>query len=246
MPYSQVTIDTFNGSAIDFTDRWTSVQGSGIPSQSAGSLNMPCVMDYPMLRGKNYFHLGTGILAARLTATGTRTDASEFYIGAQDSNGNGIAAEGSPVGAYITFEPSGLATFSNEVKSDTTIGIGPSWANGDWWGIGNVASDNILKMYKSKNGQEWTEMARCTVGGTFDRTSVSVTFKTGIWNGTTTNLVAKFDDVSFWRKTQLSSRMIRSRIQSALTWAEPMVWDGSEWVSSTPKVMDEDLWRPAL
>lgn len=246
MPYSQVTIDTFNGTSLDFTDRWTSVQGSGIPSLSAGMLNMPCVMDYPLIRGKNFFRLSTGILAARLSATGTRVDASEFYIGAHDGAGNGIAAVGSPSNAFITFEPIGLATFNNEVKSDTTIGVGSSWVNGDWWGIGNMSSDNVLRMYKSRNGQTWTEMARCTVGGTFDRTHAAISFKTGIWNGTTTDLVAKFDDASFWRKTQVSSRMVRTQISTGWTWAETKGMSSGSWASSTPKIRDGNLWLPPL
>lgn len=244
MPYSKVTIDTFNGAAIDFTDRWTSIQGSGIPTQTQGTLNMPCVMDYPLIRGKNYFRLSTGILAARLSGTGTRVDASEIYIGVHDGAGNGISAVGAPSNAYLTFEPVGLATFNNEVKTDTTVGVGPSWANGDWWGVGNIGADNILKMYKSKDGQNWTEMARCTVGGTFDRTHTAISFKSGIWNGTTTDFVAKFDDASFWRKTQVSSRMTQVQISTGWTWAEPMARVSDNWVSSTPKTRDGSLWLP--
>jgi hypothetical protein len=153
---------------------------------------------------------------------------------------------GAPYGAYITFEPYGLATFSNEVKTDTTVGLGPSWVNGDWWGIGNVSSDNIFRMYKSRDGQTWTEMARCTVGGTFDRSNVAVSFKTGIWTGTTTDLNARFDDVSFWRKTQLSSRMVRTQISTGWTWSEPKGMSSGNWVSSTPKIRDGSLWLPPL
>jgi hypothetical protein len=240
-----VVIDTFNGASIDFTDRWTQLQGPG-GVQSSGTLNMPCVMDYPWIRSKNYFRLSTGILAARLSTSGTRVDGCEFYIGAHDSAGNGISAVGAPYGAYITFEPYGLATFSNEVKTDTTVGLGPSWVNGDWWGIGNVSSDNIFRMYKSRDGQTWTEMARCTVGGTFDRSNVAVSFKTGIWTGTTTDLNARFDDVSFWRKTQLSSRMVRTQISTGWTWSEPKGMSSGNWVSSTPKIRDGSLWLPPL
>jgi hypothetical protein len=243
VPYSRVLIDSFNSAAIDFADRWTVVQGPGY-SQSSGTLNMACVMDYPWITGKNHFRLSTGILAAQVTVTGTRTDGSEFYIGAQDAAGNGISAAAAPNGAYITFEPTGLATFNNEVKTDTTIGLGSSWANGDWWGIGNMGADNVLRMYKSKNGQTWTEMARCTVGGTFDPTSVAISFKTGIWNGSTTDLTAKFDNASFWRKTQVSSRMTRVQISTGWTWAEPKGNVSGSWVSSTPKTRDGSLWLP--
>jgi hypothetical protein len=201
-------------------------------------------MDYPWIKGKNYFRLSTGILAAQLSATGSRIDASEFYIGAHDGAGNGIAAVGSPSNAYITFEPTGLATFNNEVKTDTTIGVGASWVNGDWWGIGNVGADNVLRMYKSRNGQIWTEMSRCTIGGTFDRNHVAISFKSGIWNGTTTDLVAKFDNASFWRKTQLSSHMVRSQISTGWTWAEAKGMAGGNWTPAIPKTRDGSLWLP--
>ncbi|AXQ61259.1 hypothetical protein SEA_LIBERTYBELL_18 [Streptomyces phage LibertyBell] len=245
MPYSQVVIDTFNGAAIDFNDRWYQAQGPG-GSLGSGTLNMPCVMDYPMIQGKNFFRLSTGILAARLSATGTRAEASEFYIGAHDGAGNGVLAVGAPQGAYITFEPLGLATFNNEVKTDVDVGVGPSWVNGDWWGIGNVSADNILRMYKSRDGQTWTEMARCTIGGTFDRNNCAISFKTGIWNGTTTDLTARFDDASFWRKTQVSSRMTQVRVSGNWIWGEPMGMSGGNWVSTTPKVRDGSLWLPPL
>jgi hypothetical protein len=208
---------------------------------------MPCVLDYPWIQGKTFFRLSTGILAARLTATGTRVDGSEFYIGVHDGAGNGISAVGAPYGAYITFEPYGLATFNNEVKTDTSIGLGPGWVNGDWWGVGNVAADNVFRMYKSRNGQDWVEMARCTIGGTFDRTHAAISFKTGIWNGNTTDLTARFDDASFWRKTQLSTRMTQVKLSTgSWTWAEAKAMSGGSWVSSTPKTRDGSLWLPPL
>jgi hypothetical protein len=241
--YSRIRIDSFNGASIDFTDRWIAIQGSGIPTQSGGTLNMPCVMDYPQIDGKNYFDLSTGILAARLSATGTRSDASEFYIGARDEAGNHIAAVGAPSNAYITFEPYGLTTFNNEVKTDTTVGIGPSWSNGKWWGIGNMTSDNVIRMYNSINGQNWVEMARCTVGGTFNKKRAAIIFKSGIWNGTTTDLVARFDDASYWVHTPEQGKSAKVRVNGAWTDATPKSLVSGVWVSSTPRTRVGASWR---
>jgi hypothetical protein len=243
MAYKRILIDNFNGASIDFANRWVAVQGSGIPTQTAGTLNMPCVMDYPKIDGKNYFDLSKGIFAAKLSVTGTRADASEFYIGAHDESGNQISAAGSPFGAYVTFEPAGLATFNNEVKTDTTVGVGPSWVNGKWWGIGNMTSDNVVRMYNSIDGQIWNEMARCTVGGTFNKTRTAILFKTGIWNGTTTDLTARFDDASFWMRTPESSRLGKVRVNGAWTNAIPKIMVGGQWVASAPHNRVGNIWR---
>jgi hypothetical protein len=228
--YIQTLIDDFNDASLN-ASKWEITQGPG-PSESGGTLNMPCTVDYPRVEGKTYFNLADGILAAKLSVTGTRVNATEFYIGTHDSSGNFMSAIGAPNGSYITFNPGGGATFSDEVITDTTVGVGWDWVNGTWWGIGNMGADNVLRMYNSADGQTWNEMARCTVGGTFNKTAVGMMFQTGIWDGTTTDLTAKFDDASYW------SNEAEFFVTRKVRW-------GGNWIPAVPKARIGGIWVPA-
>jgi hypothetical protein len=240
MVYSQTLIDNFNDGSID-SAKWTVTQGPGA-TESGGTLNLPCNSNYPRVEGSQRFDLTAGIFASKLNVSGERVEATEFYIGAQDANGNHISALGAPNGSYITFQPGGNATFTNEVISDEDVGVGWDWNNGDWWGIGNLGSDNVLKMYNSPDGQVWNEMARCTVGGTFDKTSVGIFFMTGIWNGTTTTLTANFDDASYWHEE--IETFVTRKVRRGGQWvpATPRVRIGGQWVVAAPKPMIGGQW----
>lgn len=230
MPYVQTLIDDFNDASLDLA-KWTVTQGPGA-SESGGTLNLACVADYPRVEGDQQFDLSKGIFAAKLTVAGTRVDACEFYLGAEDGSGNAIAALGAPNGSYLTFNPSGSVTFNTEVIVDTTVGLGSGWVNGTWWGIGNLGTDNILYMYKSTDGQNWTEMAHCTVGGTFTKTAVGMMFQAGIWNGTTTDLTAKFDDASYFA------------LETTTFVTRKVMWNGV-WIPAVPKARIGGAWVPA-
>lgn len=240
--YVQTLIDDFNDGSIN-SAKWTIVQGPG-PTESGGTLNVPCTGAYPKVHGKNFFDLSTGILASKLTVSGTRAAATEFYIGAHDNAGNGIAAMGGPNGTFLTFQASGNTTFSNEVKTDTTVGLGSGWVNGTWWGVGNLGSDNILRMYKSTDGLNWTEMARCTVGGTFNKANSAMMVMAGIWNGQTSSLVANFDDASFWADE--AETFVTRKVRWGNTWipATPKVRVDGAWVPAAPKPRIGDIWDP--
>lgn len=244
MVYAQTLIDDFNDDTID-TAKWTITQGPG-PTESGGTLNMPCTADYPRIEGDLFFDLSTGILASKLTVSGTRATATEFYIGAHDSSGNAISGMGAPEGSYLTFQTSGLATFSSEVITDTTIGLGPSWVNATWWGIGNMGTDNVVRMYNSTDGQTWNEMARCTVGGTFNKTAVGILFMSGVWNGTTPSLTANFEDASFWAPE--NETFVTRKVRWGGVWvpATPKVRVGSEWVPAAPKPRVGGAWDPMI
>lgn len=232
MPYVQTLIDNFEGASIDAA-KWTITQGPGY-SQSGGTLNMACVADYPRVEGKQLFDLSGGIVAAKLSTSGTRVEATEFYIGAHDNAGNAMTGMGAPNGAYLTFQGGGSANFSNEVITDTTVGVGWDWVQGTWWGVGNMGSDNVLKMYNSTDGQTWNEMARCTVGGSFNKLAAGMVFMAGIWNGTTTDLTAKFDDASYWALE--TETFVTRKVRWGGAWipAVPKARIGGEWVPAAP------------
>lgn len=240
MAYSQVLIDNFADGSLD-SGKWTIAQGPGA-TESGGTLNLACVADYPRVDGKTYFDLSTGILAAKLTASGARTPNTEFYIGAKDASGNYISALGGPNGSYLTFQPGGLASFSAEVIADESVGVGPAWPNGTWWGLGNMGSDNIIKMYKSADGQTWEEMARCTVGGTFNKAAAALIFMAGVWDGSTPDLVANFDDASFWAPVFETFPVRKVRWNGEWIWLPAKVRVGGTWVHASPKPRFEGAW----
>jgi hypothetical protein len=240
--YSPSLIDDFNDGTID-PAKWAIIQGPGA-TESGGTLNLPCNMNYPRVEGQILHDLSNGIFAAKLSATGTRVEASEFYIGAHDGAGNHISAMGGANGAYLTFQPGGLATSSNVVVTDTTVGIGWDWTPGNWWGIGNMGTDNIVRMYNSADGQTWNEMARCTVGGTFNKFQTGLVCMAGIWNGTLTDLTAKFDDATFWVSETGGDSYHPVKIRSGGGWvtAMPKVRVDGAWISTHPKPRVGGTW----
>jgi hypothetical protein len=242
--YKQTLIDNFDDGNLDST-KWTETQGPGA-IESGGTLNLACVADYPRIEGDISFDLTQGIFAAKLSVTGDRAEGCEFYIGAHDGAGNHISALGGPNGAYITFQPGGLTTFSDEVVTDTTVGIGWDWIPSAWWGIGNMDGNNVVRMYNSTDGQVWNEMARCTVGGTFNKTSVGMVFMAGVWNGTTPNLVANFDDASYWANE--SETFVTRKVRWGGKWipATPRVRTGEVWIPAAPKPRIDGAWDPMI
>ncbi|WMI34395.1 glycoside hydrolase [Streptomyces phage SheRa] len=240
MPYVQTLIDDFADGTLDST-KWEITQGPGT-TESGGTLNLSCVADYPRVEGKQFFDLSKGILAAKLTVSGTRSSNTEFYIGAHDAAYNAISAMGGPAGSYLTFQGSGSTTFNTQVTVDTTVGLGPSWVNGTWWGLGNLGADNILYMYKSTDGQNWTEMAHCTVGGTFTKTAAGLVFMAGVWDGSTPSLVANFDDASYFALETMTFVTRKVRWNGAWIPAVPKARIGGAWVPASPKPRIGGAW----
>ncbi|ASU03934.1 glycoside hydrolase [Streptomyces phage FrodoSwaggins] len=226
MSYSQNLVDEFADGTID-TTKWTITQGPGT-TEADGFLKQTAVPDYPRIEGKQLFDISNGILAAKLSHSGAPTSATEIYVGAHDASGNAISALGAVNGSYITFQPTGLAIFSDEVVTDETVGVGPSWVEGSWWGIGNMGPDNVIHMYNSVDGQTWNEMARCTVGGTFNKSAVGLVLMTGVWEGTST-WTTQWDDASFWELVPDNVQLVKVR-------------SGGLWVPSKPKVRSGGMW----
>lgn len=244
MPYVQTLIDNFNDASLDLA-KWTVTQGPG-SSESGGTLNLACVADYPQVVGDQFFDLSQGILAAKLSVSGTRAPNTEFYIGARDVSNNYISALGGPNGTYLAFQGGGAATSNTPVILDTTVGIGWDWVPGTWWGIGNMGPDNIVYMYKSTDGSSWTEMGHCTVGGTFNKNAVSLLFMAGVWDGSTPTLVANFDDASYWVAEVASFVTRKVRWNGLWVPATPKIRVGGAWVPAAPKPRISGAWDPMI
>lgn len=230
MPYVQTLIDNFDDATLD-PAKWTITQGPGA-TESGGTLNLACIADYPRVEGVQLFDLTSGILAAKLSASGTRTENTEFYLGAHDVGGNHISALGGANGTYLTFQAGGSTTFNTEVIIDETVGVGWDWPPGNWWGIGNLGSDNIVHMYNSADGQTWNEMARCTVGGALTKTAVGLVFMSGVWDGSSPDLVANYDDASYWA------------LETETFVTRKVMWNGG-WIPAVPKARIGGVWVPA-
>ena len=206
MAYSQTLIDNFDDNTINLT-KWTLIDGAGI-TESGGKLNVPAQSVYPQALSQALYNLENGILAAKLTRSGTATAETEFYFGAHDSTGtNMVGILATPSTNFWEFVTYGAAATSSEVLTDT-VGVGSSWVNNTWIGVGNLGSDNILYAYKSSDGVTWTEMGHCTVGGTFGKSSTGLDITVGVYSGSST-FVAQFDDASFWSEATTPSAKVR-------------------------------------
>ncbi len=205
MVYYLSPIDNFNDNSIN-TDLWD-ISVAGV-TESSARLNIPCVSPATIIRApaqRCSFDITKGILAAKLTRSGTATAQSEFYFGVrEDTGGAYIMIKGVVNGATLSFVTGGGLTLSSVVLTDTTVGFGPSWANGTWIGIGMMGSDNIIRVYKSTTGQAWTEMARATLtGGTFNKTRCGPRYS-GFVTSSTSTFVAQLDDASFFSQALVS------------------------------------------
>lgn len=239
MAYTQTVIDNFDDNSIDAA-KWNRPTTGA--TETSAKYHMPCLSTYPQTEGLNSYNLANGILAVKYAKTGTATAESEFYMGAHDGAGNVISLLGGVANAYLAVEVSGSVTHSSDVITDTTIGIGPSWTANTWFGLGNLGSDNILRWYKSSDGQTWTEMARTTVGGTFGKTTARLYFMSGVWSGSST-YVADLDDASYWLNGGSSSPVKnKMRVGGAWVTGHPKVRVGGAWVAAKTKVRVAGAW----
>jgi hypothetical protein len=200
MTYYQTLIDDFNDNSFN-TGLWTSSDTSGL-TETSGQLHIHAVSAYSNARSPFSYDITTAILAIKVTNTNAASASTEFYFAVKDSGGNGLFVLGTPNSAGWTFDVGGATTVSS--RSGEGAGLGTGWTNGNWMGLGNLGADNIIHLYKSSDGQTWTEVGHCTVGGTLDKTALGLFVMTGCFSGTTT-YQADFDDASCWSQTPPAS-----------------------------------------
>lgn len=244
MPYTQTVIDNFNDNSLN-TSIWNLLSTNGV-TEAGGVLRIPSVAAYPQVQSAASHNLTTSILAAKLTRSGTANSGvtTEFYFGVHDGAGNYLQMVSSVSAAAMGIQTYGAATVSNVVIVDTTVGYGPGWTNGMWMGMGNIGSDNIVHLYKSSDGQTWTEMARATVGGTFAKTTTGLYFMAGDYSGTSSTFVTSADDASRWTFTSSggTTKKMKVRVGNAWAAATPKVRVGGVWVTASPKARSGGVW----
>jgi hypothetical protein len=244
--YTQTVVDNFNDNSIG-TGVWTVNEPTGL-TETSGQLHMACVSGYPEIEwnvATSVYDLRNGIIGIKVSKSGTFTNQSELYFGVDDTAGN-------IVGAWFggdsstTWDKFRNVTFSSAVTTDTG-GLGSGWTNGTWIGIGNLGvSDSVLRIYKSSDGQTWTEMTRATIGGTHYYTEAAGMFMTaGVWSGSSSG-VWDLDDASWFLNTGGggSTQYTKVRVGGAWVNARPKVRVGGAWVDTHPKVREGGLWVP--
>lgn len=203
MPYLETIFDNFNDNSVDAA-KWTTVI-SGF-TETSQKLRFVAGSTYPTIAGSQIFDLGKGILAMRMTATGTGGAETEFEFGVRDSADNRVKLFGTPSNATINVTVGGSATASSIVITDT-LGVGGGWVANNWVGVGNIGADNIIRFYKSTDGYTWTELARATVGGTFNKTAAGYFISIGRWGGSNA-WTYNFDDASYFANATFNQYLI--------------------------------------
>lgn len=204
--------------------------------ESGGKLQLSSVGQYPNVSSKARFDITKGILAVKVSQSGTPISSSELYVGVRDIAGNGFDYLSDPAGAgFFDMKPaSGSATTTS--SGIVTGGVDASWNADDWLGIG--MSGSIATAYKSPDGQTWTELGHCTIGGSFDKTATGISMMCGNFGTVSCDYKALFDDPSFFA----SALPIKVRVSGAWVNAVMKIRVNDAWVDAVPKVKIAGAW----
>jgi hypothetical protein len=244
--YAQTLVDDFNDNSFN-TTLWARTSSSTAVEASAKLTITPDPTTSQWLLTKLTYDLTNGnIFAFKCTKSGTAGSGTEVFFGASDSatpNAGNRASFGS-TGATGTLssDNQGSTTVSGYTNVGSPAGVTlTAWTAGTWYGIGSWASDNILHLYKSSDGQTWTELAHMTFGGTFcPRTAAHVFISAGDFSGTSGYTLA-VDDASLF--TPVTTH---GKVRSGGAWVVPTngkVRSGGAWVTPTAtKVRSGGAW----
>lgn len=236
MTYAKYKLDGFDGSSVD-TTIWF-VTGSAYIVESGGLLQITGDSSYPFVDTNKYHDLTTNMFAVKWNAgSGTPTSSSRFILQATDSANNQVRVSSHPIDNSWDLAASGSATVSGTL---TGTGLGTDLANGTWFGLGMLGSDNILHCYKSTDGLTWTQFASCTVGGTFTKTAVKFRIQAGHFTGTESpTWHSNIDEAAVW---QTPSQKAKTRVSGAWVESSVKVRVGGAWVRATPKLKSGHTW----
>jgi hypothetical protein len=236
MSYTQTIIDNFDDNSFN-TTLWARTSSSTAVEASAKLTITPDPSTSQWLLTKLTYDLTNGnIFAFKVTKSGTAGSGTEVYCGPSDSatpgSGNRASFGAFSTSGTIESDHQGSTTVSGFTLIGTPAGpTATAWTAGTWYGIGNWGSDNILHLYKSSDGQTWTELAHMTFGGTFaTRSAAHVFVSAGDFSGTSGYTIA-LDDASLF--TPVTTH---GKVRSAGAWVVPTnvkVRSGGAWVTPT-------------
>lgn len=193
-------IDDFDDNSLD-TAKWDLVT-AGV-TESSQLLNVSFTTSNPTIRfaqQRTCYDISKGLLAARLTRSGTAGSTATFKFGVRDSAGEFILLTCVVNNTNFGIEKSAGITVGSSLGVETpSLGFGPSWGNTDYVAAGNMGSDNVLHFYRSTNGGlSWIEIAKTTLtGGTFDKVKAGIYMQGAVSSGTST-FVAQMNDASYF------------------------------------------------
>src|SRR5882762_1791799 len=138
MTYSQTIIDNFNDNSFD-TAIWNRTDSTALVEASAVMTITPGLSANKELIAKATFDLTTGIVAGKISKTGTALAGTDFYINISDSatlaSGNQAQAVSGGTAGTISWDFRGSTTLASQTNIGTPIGPTASsgWTGGTWW-----------------------------------------------------------------------------------------------------------------
>ncbi|QAY17139.1 chitosanase [Streptomyces phage Madamato] len=232
MTYIQTLIDNFNDNTLN-TSVWSAPDMTGIVEQNQ-RLTLEAFSNYASIRSSAVFDISTGILGIKFDSYGTATDSVEAYFGIHDGSGRVIEVLATPIDGHLEWLVVGddALSFSNDVITDTT-GLGPGWVADTWLGLGNFGADGVIGLYKSTDGETWTEMGHCTVSGPFNKATTGLRLMSAVYSGSTTYTMS-IDDASFWENQP--DTIVKVRTGGLWAPSRPKFRLGGSWVDGSGKL----------
>lgn len=199
--WEQTVLDNFSSGSLDET-KWTLPDGPTGVSVSSGKLQIVAGTTYPMVSYINDdFDLSSGIIAAKLSQTGTLAGTELAFVGVDDGSGNSAYIQCTVADSSYALTAWGDTDLEDIVKV-ASEGFGSDWTAGHWLGIGNLTS-GVLYWYSSTDGSSWTEIGHATIVSGMDTTTTRVWFMCGVDSGTST-WTFQIDDPSKWQLDEVS------------------------------------------
>lgn len=199
--WEQTVLDNFSSGSLDET-KWTLPDGPTGVSVSSGKLQIVAGTTYPMVSYINDdFDLSSGIVAAKLSQTGTLAGTELAFVGVDDGSGNSAYIQCTVADSSYALTAWGDTDLEDIVKV-ASEGFGSDWTAGHWLGLGNLTS-GVLYWYSSTDGSSWTEIGHATIVSGMDTTTTRVWFMCGIASGTST-WTFQIDDPSKWQLDEVS------------------------------------------
>lgn len=241
MSYASFLFDDFNDNSID-SSKWTLV-GTRAATEVLGKFHTIAGNSGDDCKGYGTpkYDIRKGILAAKMSKTGTSADAYTV-IGLSDPSGDNIRVFGRNTSTAFSVSSSGFGSLTN-TQTDTSVFLGPSWVNGTW--LGWTVESNTMYLLKSSDGANWTEIFHsvATAPINFDFSNAGLIIGSVNFGSTSTSVANDWDDATYFAdKFYLASSM---RVGGAWVNGVPKVRVGGAWVNARTKVRVGGSWVDA-
>lgn len=224
--------DDFNDNSIDST-KWTLFGDAGV-TESGGVLRTPPPASaLRVAYAERKWDLRKGVLAVQLTRSGSATANIFNYFGVWDAAQNVYSAYASAIGGTMQNGVTSGMGAGTTTQLDAN-GMGPSQANGTWFGYWYVEAQNRLSILKSvDNGQTWSGVWQYVANAAppLDYRRVGLALGCSNTSGTGVTYVPLWDNVTYFATEALLNTTVRY---------------ANSWVFARPKVRVGGVWKPAI